>query len=780
MLRGLAEGATGDIIRAAGGTTPSAELVDLVHGHTEGNPLFVHETVRLLAGEGLLTSERMADVRDWEFRLPEGVREVIGRRTARLSKECREVLGVAAVVGREFRADLLAGLREAWSGELLLVLLEEAAAAHLVVESAGRPGVYEFSHALIHRTLAETLSPTRRARLHAEVAQALEAMYGARSDDHAAELASHYSQAEAVTGPGPVVRYSLAAGEKALAAYAFEDGVAHFERALEAQKQAGGPEDEVTARLLDGLGRCSAHKGRLPAALESLWQAFDLYVKQGNVRAALGVGRFPYPFPLSTRYLELLERALKFAAPGSLDEGWLLSAYGRSNAGDRGDFAKGIEYQRRAVVIAREHGDIGLEMWALGRAVTLYYLVGQHEEAIASAAAAMALAPRGGPLHAAVHTLHWDSMAYAALGRFPEAVVKAEACMAEAEKTKAPFRLMQGLGAMTTVAAARGDWEAALELSARMSRIGAGGPGAPPNAAFRAYLLAQTGQAGEARDLLAWALREVGTAPEMTLARRTHIVFVQVPLIAHVLAEDVPEAVYADLKTIADQTKATPNTAQLLGAAGLAAVMRPEPDVDLARRGYRALAYTAGRAASGSWGFFGGALIVVDRERGLLAAALGDLKAAGEHFEAAAAFSRKAGYLPELAWTCHDHADMLLAKTGALDAPEAARIRVLLDEGEPLAQRLSMVPLSARLAALREKLASRRGGRPDYPDGLTEREVEVLRLVAAGKSNREIGEALVISENTVIRHVSNIFAKVGAANRAEATAYAARRGLLAK
>jgi len=61
--------------------------------------------------------------------------------------------------------------------------------------------------------------------------------------------------------------------------------------------------------------------------------------------------------------------------------------------------------------------------------------------------------------------------------------------------------------------------------------------------------------------------------------------------------------------------------------------------------------------------------------------------------------------------------------------------------------------------------------------GLSPREVEVLRLLAAGKSNAQIADELVISQNTVIRHVSNIFAKIGAANRAEAAAYATRNRL---
>jgi DNA-binding NarL/FixJ family response regulator len=56
--------------------------------------------------------------------------------------------------------------------------------------------------------------------------------------------------------------------------------------------------------------------------------------------------------------------------------------------------------------------------------------------------------------------------------------------------------------------------------------------------------------------------------------------------------------------------------------------------------------------------------------------------------------------------------------------------------------------------------------------GLTAREVEVLRLVAAGKSNREIATELVISEHTVARHVQNIFAKLGVSSRTAASAFA--------
>jgi len=86
------------------------------------------------------------------------------------------------------------------------------------------------------------------------------------------------------------------------------------------------------------------------------------------------------------------------------------------------------------------------------------------------------------------------------------------------------------------------------------------------------------------------------------------------------------------------------------------------------------------------------------------------------------------------------------------------------------------------MASLQERverlLASHKGPGAKLPDGLTPREAEVLRLVAAGRSNKEIADALVLSLRTTARHVTNIYGKIGARNRADATAYAIRSGLM--
>jgi DNA-binding NarL/FixJ family response regulator len=88
-----------------------------------------------------------------------------------------------------------------------------------------------------------------------------------------------------------------------------------------------------------------------------------------------------------------------------------------------------------------------------------------------------------------------------------------------------------------------------------------------------------------------------------------------------------------------------------------------------------------------------------------------------------------------------------------------------------------MVVWRQRTAAIGERLARPRSHRHHWPDDLTEREVEVLRLVAEGRSNRDIADSLYLSERTVERHVSNIYNKIGVGSRTAAAAYAFRKGI---
>jgi DNA-binding CsgD family transcriptional regulator len=160
---------------------------------------------------------------------------------------------------------------------------------------------------------------------------------------------------------------------------------------------------------------------------------------------------------------------------------------------------------------------------------------------------------------------------------------------------------------------------------------------------------------------------------------------------------------------------------------------------------------------------------------GLLAKDFGQPQTSAAHFEDALALCREAGYRPELAWTCYDYADVLLQHHNFGDPTKAM---ALLDGASSIACELGMRPLMERVQSLQEKLAVRSGSAPVYPDSLSQREVEVLRLMALGKSNRDIADDLVISLRTVVHHVTSILNKTGAANRTEAAAYAARHGLV--
>ena len=218
LLRGLSQDETGRLVEETAGIRPNQPLVENVFAHTEGNPYFLTEVVRLLAQQGELGEAEAGGPQP--LRIPERVREVIGRRLNRLSQQCNRVLATASIIGREFGLDQLArpfdnystGVGQLISEDQVLEALEEALEARLIEELPQAVGRYQFAHRLAQETLIQELSLTQRVRLHARIALALEELYGARVNEHAAELAYHFAQAETVTGTEKLVRYCLLAG----------------------------------------------------------------------------------------------------------------------------------------------------------------------------------------------------------------------------------------------------------------------------------------------------------------------------------------------------------------------------------------------------------------------------------------------------------------------------------------------------------------------------------------------------------------------------------------
>ena len=293
LLRGLSQEDVGRFIEVAAGVQPEDALVNAVYTQTEGNPLFVTEVVRLLVQEGQLgqaqrTSGRQTE--SWTVRIPEGVREVIGRRLNRMSERCNDTLTMASIVGREFEFSQVKALVEDLSEDMLLDVLEEALAARVIEEMPDSIGRYQFTHALLQETLMDELSLTRRVRLHARIAESLEAMYGDDVESHAEELVFHFEQAQAILGTEKLVKYSVSAGDAALSTWAIEEGRAHFE--LARNLLTDDTDGRTKAEVLFGYARARSalpSEGEFQRCLDLMAEAYQAFKSVGDYQGAVSV-----------------------------------------------------------------------------------------------------------------------------------------------------------------------------------------------------------------------------------------------------------------------------------------------------------------------------------------------------------------------------------------------------------------------------------------------------------------------------------------------------------
>jgi DNA-binding SARP family transcriptional activator len=233
-LAGLDRGAVQHLVETAAGQEldgRALELSDTLHRQTSGNPFFVAEVLRHLAESGAVyqgsdgwwTSDLAVD----ELGLPEGVRDVVGRRLSRLSAMANQAMTVAAVSGPRFELRLLEAIPDAGPRESVLDALEEGVSAGLLAEDRG---TFAFPHALVRQTLLEELSSTRRLRLHRVIGEALESI----APDDVAALAFHFAEAAADGAAVKAGDYALAAARRSRDHAAYEEAVSHLERGLEA------------------------------------------------------------------------------------------------------------------------------------------------------------------------------------------------------------------------------------------------------------------------------------------------------------------------------------------------------------------------------------------------------------------------------------------------------------------------------------------------------------------------------------------------------------------
>ncbi|MFE2285221.1 BTAD domain-containing putative transcriptional regulator [Streptomyces sp. NPDC059443] len=288
-LRGLGEAAVGEVVRAVAGPGVAPETVPALAERTGGNPFYVRESARLLAGEGALVA--LSEV-------PEGVRDVLRRRLGRLPDPVVAVLRLAAVAGREAGVEVLVGAADT-DEDGVLGALEAGLLAGLLVEPG--PGRIRFAHALVRDTLLADLSRLRATRMHGRIGAVLERL----GPDDVSALAHHFVRAASSATAARAVRYCLGAAELAEARYAHDVAAGLLSEALESFERipadagsgsgagdAGDTSDGKAGRspdrnaeradLLGRLVRAQVRAGAVVAARETRRRAIDHAVGAGR------------------------------------------------------------------------------------------------------------------------------------------------------------------------------------------------------------------------------------------------------------------------------------------------------------------------------------------------------------------------------------------------------------------------------------------------------------------------------------------------------------------
>jgi DNA-binding CsgD family transcriptional regulator len=740
----------GRLLEQAAGTPLEPQLVDALYRQSGGNPFFLAELGRYLVGHGeatKLSSDGLA--------VPESIRAAVGLRVAGLSAETRRMLQFSSVFTAGFGFAELAAMTDLDESPLL-DCVEEALAEELIhALDAER---YTFAHALVRQTLYEEMSPSRRARLHRRLAGVLERLYESDPAPVAAELARQYQESVTLAGAERGAVHALTAGRAARAAYAPEDAVTTLGRGLEL---ASIEDREIRGRILSELTLAQADCGRFADSRDSLEAAVSLREQRPHGPGAIAEGVW------------------------ALDPGFWVATAG----------AAAID-----AVVGRALVALGTERnLAWGRLKLLEQLIAPETFGPLRVLAWVPFDPE------AVRIVRGQGteidFAHTVNGTFPRFGDEVTELIARVDGWQDPIARLHALanivGYLTLMESGRTPAvtdRLCSEFTALADDVGLPAQRAAARA-FRAMQLGNQGRLSAAADQIRDAYRQLADEPSGSWIQAL-VVMVEVLTAQHV---------EGDWRRVGDMMWALATGPGLfpgwttVASAGFAAYAYARADeLDRAREvlGHVLPALTRDHPLDSPYvnaiGLAGGAVwelrdpdlaerllpnarTVADADpRELymtsseltvarLSAVTGRVDEALDYFQRARVTSERREQPVLRAIVDHDEALTRLAH----QRPGAARLR---DAAQAQFMELGMGEWSRRLAVLKVPELG-------LPDGLTAREAEILRRVAAGRTNREIAAELVLSVHTIERHVQNAYRKIGVNRRIDAHTYVSRTEL---
>ena len=739
------------------------EFSAMLFGWTQGNPFFIEEVLKSLVAHGRLRSQGGSWV-GWEatdFALPGSIRDAVLARLASFSAEGRKTLELAAVIGTRAPYPLLASISGLSEDELLHALEELCAHRVLVEFDSGGAVVYDFLHPLVRETLYREFGLQRSRMLHATVAEAMEAYWGSEALAHADELAHHFARSDASHLAAKALKYLGAAGKGALARHADREAVGYLRAALERAKRLG--DAGAAAALESDLARAHQRLGGYEEAA-ALWDQVVSRTVPGTAEHAAALrqsglatfwcGRRDQAFDRFTEGIEAADAAGDGAERVHLllVRGHCLQELGHA-AEAREDIEaalKEAQKLKKAQLLARVHRALAL----------LHVWTGPPAEADRHAVEAIALARRTGDLSVEF----WACWGLAVLWGMTGDTEKMREGIAEAtriaDELRSPVLRLWTAEMSIELAYATGDWDGGLAMGAQsiaLARRLNQKALLPRLLAWTSLIHVGRGEMERARVLVDEAcgisgMHDPGGAKDVHLVIPAYISLAHFQLGLGEYREAIDTARRG--LEIAEGTGytlwAVHRLLPILGEAHLWA-----EDVDGAERAARRLrehASALDHKLGIAWADACDAMVRWKR---------GDPEGGAQAMRRAAEALEKVPMIPYAVRIRRQLAGRL-AEIGELEG-SVAELRTVHDV---------FVRLGAERELDKTRIQFREVGHRPPPRGagagiagLTERELEIAKLVAERKSNKAIGKDLAISPRTVSTHLSNIFQKVDVPSR---------------